>query len=103
MDFCYTACGHACLCIVTMPLVFLRYPAHLNFLQANVVIVSFIGKFLDGDFIESLKQIVHSARKMAYASVNYVQVASNHRHFALFDKYICLKVNFRTEVDKLVS
>ena len=29
------------------------------------------------DFIESLKQIVHSARKMAYASVNYAQVASN--------------------------
>ena len=28
-------------------------------------------------FIESLKQIVHSARKMAYASVNYAQVASN--------------------------
>ena len=26
------------------------------------------------DFIESLKQIVHSARKMAYASVNYAQV-----------------------------
>ena len=29
------------------------------------------------DFIESLKQIVHSARKMAYTSVNYAQVASN--------------------------
>lgn len=29
------------------------------------------------DFIESLKQIVHSARKMAYDSVNYAQVASN--------------------------
>ena len=29
------------------------------------------------DFIESLKQIVHSVRKMAYASVNYAQVASN--------------------------
>ena len=29
------------------------------------------------DLIESIKQIVHSARKMAYASVNYAQVASN--------------------------
>lgn len=29
------------------------------------------------DFIESLKQIVHSARKMAYTSVNYAQVTSN--------------------------
>ena len=31
----------------------------------------------EGDFLESLKQIVRSARGMAYASINYAQVQAN--------------------------